>query len=507
MSKYLSSIALGARSASRLLIAAVARELKARHGCKIHLYCAGAQEVRYYEGLNDGVYDSINDASSLLVRCFDTGLDERAVMARARGFEELTGYTINRMMVADRHFGRGYALGGFHHPRSRYSETVDHLHAVHAYCCVLEYWQAEFAEKNITLALDAPREAAYVAHAQGIPYRALVGGRYKNLHYWAWNELYESPLIAAGFENAVADPDIALNQPYLAHTAARKTYARAFAATTMVRKIAMRILRQTYWRLRGYEKARGYFLREFIKMHYRTWREYRRLRKLPLLTLADVAGRTFVYFPLHVEPETALHGISPEFFSQQSLIACVARDLPANVTLAVKEPYGMIGRRADHFYRHLLDLKNVVLLDPWEIGIECAQSAAAVVTICGTAGLEAAAAGRPVVSFGRHNLYNVIPAIEVVDSDRDLTAVLDHALNDATDQEEIRKQANRLLASIVANCFDLGEYDYIRLDRFDDSVVRNAADSLEETLRQHDRYGANARDFSREYCGKTSCLR
>lgn len=497
MSEYLSSIALGARSASRLLIAAVARELKARHGCEIHLYCSGAQEVRYYEKRNDGLYDSVNDASSLLVRCFDTGLDEDSVMARARRFEALTGYTINRMMVADRHFGRGYVLGGFHHPRSRYSETVDHLHAVHAYCSVLEYWQAEFAEKKITLALDAPREAAYVAHAQGIPYRVLAGGRYKNLHYWAWNEMYESPLIAAGYEDAVADPDIALNQPYLAHTAARKTYAKAFAATTMAKKIVVQVMRYTYWRLRGYEKARGYYLREFIKMHYRTWREYRRLRKLPLLTLGDLTGKRFVYFPLHVEPETALHGISPEFFSQQSLIACVARDLPADVILAVKEPYGMIGRRPDHFYRHLHDLKNVVLLDPWEIGIKCAQSAAVVVTICGTAGLEAAAAGRPVVSFGRHNLYNVMPAVQVIDSDRDLTTVLDRALNDEADQQAIREQANRLLSGIVASCFDLKAYDYIRLDSFDDEVVRDAVDSLEETLRLHNQYGANARDFSR----------
>ncbi len=497
MRDYLENIALGARSASRLLIAALARELKARHGSAIHLYCNGEQEVQYYEALNDGLYDTVNNASSLFVRCYDDNLDEPSVFERARQLENFTGYTINRMMVADRHFGRGYALGGFYHPRSRYSENVDYLHAVHANCCVLEYWQKEIADKKITMILDGPREAAYVAHPQGIPYRALVGGRYKNLHYWAWNELYESPLIQIGYEKAEVDPNIELNQPYLAHTAARKTYAKAFTLSTMVRNVGKIILRHAYWRARGYEKAKGYFVNESVNFHYRIWREYRRLNKLPLFKLADLKDRKFVYFPLHVEPETALHGISPEFFSQQSLIASVARDLPANVTLAVKEPYGMVGRRPDHFYRHILDLKNVVMLDPWEIGMECAQNAAAVITICGTAGLEAAAAGVPVLSFGRHNLYNILPSVQVLDSDRDLTAALSKALDNPADQQQIREQANRLLAGIVSCCFDLKEYDYIHLKRFDDDVVSSAADALEGSLKLHHQFAASARDFSR----------
>jgi len=499
LSDYLSSIALGARSASRLLIRALARELKARHGCKIHIYCNGPQEVKYYEDINDGVYDSINDASSLFVRCYDQNLDEANVLERARRLEKITGYTINRMMVADRHFGRGYALGGFHHPRSRYSENVDYIHAVHAYCCELEYWQSEISAKGVTMFLDASREAAYIAHSQGIPYRAMVGGRYKNLHYWAWNELYESPLIKAGYDNAKANLDVTLNEPYLAHTAARKTFSKAFATSTMIRKVGTEILRYAYWRLRGYEKAKGYFLTENIKLHYRVWREYRRLRKLPLWKLENLAGQKFVYFPLHIEPETALHGISPEFFSQQSLIASVARDLPAGVVLAVKEPYGMIGRRPNHFYRHILDLKNVIMLDPWEIGIECAQSAATVITICGTAGFEAAAAGNPVIAFGQHNIYNILPSVQVVENDRDLSTVLMGALYGSINKNEISEQANRLLTAVIGCSFDLKQYDYIRLDAFEKEAIESAADSLVESLRLHERYGANARDFSRDH--------
>ncbi|MDD9905380.1 MAG: hypothetical protein OXT06_17565 [Rhodospirillaceae bacterium] len=496
MANQLENIALGARSASRQLMAAVARELKARHGSKIHLYCSGQQEVRYYSDRNDGAYDTINDAESLYVRCYDDGLDEATVLARARRLESVTGYTMNRLMVADRHFGRGFALGGFYHPRSRYSETVDYLHAVHAYCSVLEYWEREFADKAISLVLDGSRESAYIAHPRHVPYRALVGSRYKNLHYWAWNELYESPLIRVGYENAVADPDIALNQPYLAHTAARKTYAKAFALSTMVRNVGTKIAQHAYWRLRGYEKAKGYFLGDMINFRYRIWREYRRLTALPLFRLDDLADKRFVYFPLHVEPETALHGISPEFFGQQGLIAAVARDLPADAILAVKEPYGMIGRRPDHFYRHIADLKNVILLDPWEIGIQCAQSAAAVVTICGTAGLEAAAAGVPVLSFGRHNFYNHLNAVRVLDSDRDLSEALADALNRPPDKRQAMADANRLLAGVLSCSFDLKDYDYIHLDRFDDEAVRDAAAALEVSLREHERFAESARDFS-----------
>ena len=106
-------IALSARSQSRLFMAALARDLKQRFGAEIHLYCFGQQELQHYRKLNaDGLFATIADANIVLRRCFETGLNEETVISRARDLERRLGITINRLIVPDRHFGRGYSLAG-----------------------------------------------------------------------------------------------------------------------------------------------------------------------------------------------------------------------------------------------------------------------------------------------------------------------------------------------------------------------------------------------------------
>ena len=70
---------------------------------------------------------------------------------------------------------------------------------VHAYCETLDYWDREFREKDITLCLNGTREAACIARIRGLPYRIMALSRYENYHYWAWNELYESPRIEEAY--------------------------------------------------------------------------------------------------------------------------------------------------------------------------------------------------------------------------------------------------------------------------------------------------------------------
>jgi hypothetical protein len=483
MSKHLASIAFIARSESRVLMMALARDLKQRHGSTFHLYCTGAQEVLHYQRLNqDGLFDTINDIEAPVVGAVRAEVDEAAVFARARDIEAFTGLTVNRMVVADRHFGRGYSLGGFYHPRSRNSETVDYVHMVHAYNELLDYWRGEMQSKGITLCLNGTREAAYVAHAMGLPYRSLAGSRYGNYHYWAWNELYENPLIEPAWHRVTDVSDIDFKAPYYTHQVSRSIFKKKFSLRALAHGLALTTARYAYWNLRGYKKAKQYYWSSTMYFLWRVWLDYRRLHRMRLKRLTDLAGKKFVYFPLHVEPETALHGISPEYFYQHALIAAVSRDLPAGVYLAVKEAYGAIGRRPDTFYRQLADLKNVVLLDVWEVGFDAAQTADAVVTICGTAAIEATAAGKPVIAFGRRNIYNFLPSVTVVEDETELPGMLAKALDGTHDRDATKHQALRFLKAVKTISFDLGQYDYVQLDRFESEAVSAAADGLEQSL-------------------------
>lgn len=461
---------------------ALARELKAENQSRIHLYCFNVQEVQYYERMNDdGVFETINDANVLLRSAFENIPDENAVFDRARQLEKRVGITLNHLAVPDRHFGRGYALAGPLHPRSRYSESVDYPHIVHAFCAALEFWEQEFNNKKISVCLNGTREAQRIAQQMGIPYRVLVLSRYKNFHYWAWNDFFENPLIQEKWNTLTAADRLTMDKPYFAHSQNRLRWQKMFRFTLAVSNAVKTTLRYVYWNIRGYEKAKGYYYRETILHHFRLWAGYKQMRRWGKARLADLKGKRFVYFPMHVEPETALHGLSPEYFYQHALIAAVSRDLPAGVYLAVKEAYGSIGRRPKDFYRLVADLKNVIWLDVWEPGLDCVKQSEVVVTICGTAGLEAAALGKPVIAFGSHNIYNFLPSVKLVEDEADLTRYLRDAL-DQVDENKIRAEGERLLRAIVDVSFDMGSYDYIELNNFEGEVVERARLALVESL-------------------------
>jgi hypothetical protein len=478
------SIAFFPRAQSRLLMMSVARKLKEQHGGEIHIYCYGPQEVKYYQDQNtDCAFASVNDANQIHGQLVAAdSLDAQRVFDRAKRYEERIGYTINRMIVQDRHLGRGYALGGFYHMRSRTSERTGYVEMVDAVVRNLEYWEREFTGKSITLCMNGSREAAYVSQMLNVPFRVMAGGRLKNLHYWAWNEMYETPVFAAAWEQICEVPQNDLEMPYYTHRVSRANYRSRMSFLALVKRSAMTIAQSVYWKLRGYQKGKNYFFKDRLTLGYRIWRDNRQLEKIATTKLADLKDKRFVYFPLHMEPEMALHGISPEYFYQHTAIAALSRDLPAGVYLAVKEAFGAIGRRPDTFYRQIAELKNVIWLETWEPGLECVQQADVVATICGTAGLEGLVAGKPVISFGHHNIYNFQPSVRVVEDERNLVKYLDEALSGKPDSKQIRDDAKRLLKAIEDNSFDLKTYDYVDLGNFDEATVNDMCQSLAKTL-------------------------
>lgn len=479
----LTGIAFVARSETRFFLLALARALKERHSSRLHLYCNSQQEVEFYECQNrEGLFASVTDAGTLMKRCGDTGLDEGAVIARARAFEEQIGCTYNHLAVCNRHLGRGYALGGFYHPRSNQSEKTSYTQFLHAYNETLAFWEREFREKRITLVLNGGKEAAVMARAHGLPFRAMAGSRFKDYHYWAWNEFRETPLIEEAFGGDAELPPAQLDAPYDSHSANRKRSMKSFGLGTLLERLAMTTARHTYWHLRGYEAAKNYLLRDMLRLSWRRWADYRRLRRLTRTKLYDLEGRSFVFFPLHVEPEAALQIISPEYFCQLSAIAALSRDLPAGTMLAVKEHFGAIGRRPDNFYAQIAEFKNVVLLDTWELGFDCVRQSDAVATICGTAGMEGAVMGKPVIAFGRHNIYSFLPHVKVVRDETKLRDYLHDALAGNFDQEEARAAGQRFLQAVVAASFDMRGYDCIHLHDFKQEAVKDASDALVRSL-------------------------
>ncbi len=472
-------VGLRLRSAVRFFALELARELKNRYGSEVYGYCNSADEKVLYESLNSqGVFSAIIDAShTKKVAAAEALPDSAELVATARAFERRLGTTFNFLSVSNRHFGRGYALGGFYHPRSRISENSTYDHLLHNWNTTLAFWDEEFRNRGLTLLIDGSQEASIVARLHGVPTRIMAGSRYKNFHYWAWNEYYENPEFEAAFRKQ-EDAELGdIRSPYNSHIANRTQFIKDIKPGRLLMRAGTEVLRHAWWRYKGYAKAKGYYLSENLAYFARVHSEWRRLNRTKLVSLRELDGVPYVYYPLHVEPETALQGISPEYFYQLSAIAALARDLPAGYRLAVKETFGAVGRRPRDFYAQIAEFKHVVMLEPMEMGIECVRNAKAVATISGTAGFEGAVMGRPVVTFGRHNIYNFLPHVHVIEDETQLRDRLDHSLF-RHDPSAAQKDGSRFLAAIVARSFDMRNYSYLTPSYVPEGTVAGACDAL-----------------------------
>lgn len=126
------------------------------------------------------------------------------------------------------------------------------------------------------------------------------------------------------------------------------------------------------------------------------------LRKHIALHSATSVGK-YVYFPLHLEPELALIVCAPYQMNQVGILQNIARSLPADVCLAVKE-HPVIGSNFPlSFYEQVANTPNVLFLDPTEKTNEIIRGSVGVMAITGTAALEAVILGKPSLTFG--NVY------------------------------------------------------------------------------------------------------
>lgn len=481
-------IALIANSQTRHVLLGVARELRRRHGSVIHLYCNSAQECRFYRG-DDRCRDfaSIQVGTKMYDATREPSPDPEAVVAEARRQEARIGCTYNELAVADRHYGRGYALAGFYHPRSRDAVRTDYAAMLHAYNRHFAFWDSEIADKGLTLMIGGPKAFTRAAKANGIPWRGFTSARFENYHFWAADEFADFPELEATYSRLppAGEAEAQLDRPYFLVGVNRRRFLKRTRAGALLARAAGHSIQRVYWHLRGYEKAKGYYYLEQLKYLWRMWRDTRRMTGPGLATLESVKHEPYVFFPLATEPETTMGQFSPEFFFQHAAIAALSRDLPAGVKLVVKEALYAVGRRPANFYDQIGELKNVIVLDMFEPGLEVVRNAAAVASITGSAGYEAAVLGKPLISFSLHNHFNFLPHVEVVTDLAHLRGPLSRALEMSGEAAAAARRAGaRYLEAVAACSFDMGGYDRRQEGTLDAASVAAACDALERSLQQ-----------------------
>lgn len=163
----------------------------------------------------------------------------------------------------------------------------------------------------------------------------------------------------------------------------------------------------------------------------------------------------FVYFSLSVEPETTLLLNAPFASNQLSVIKNVARSLPVDYKLYVKEHPSMMGYRTRKFYKEIKKMPNIKLIRPEIMSFELIKKARLITTVTGTAGWEALFFQKPSITFG-NTFYNCLSMVEYCENPHKLPQIIKNQLTNFKYNE---KELINFIAAILEDTVKIDMVD------------------------------------------------
>jgi hypothetical protein len=481
------NIGIVAQGNWRFFFPEMAKILFERYGSKLHLYVGSKLHAEYYREIDsEGLFSSITVVSSNTPAKLPEIEDEAGTFAKATELEKKYGRSINSLNVTNRHLGRGYALGGYYHPKSFLSEESSYAQMVRITTDLIEFWADQITQKNLTLLVNLRHDVGVtVANHHNIPVRNIYESRYKSFNNWAVDDKLTNPLIKKAYDeidpSTIRPLSAGVEGPPTGHAVARKNLMRNFSITGTAQH-AFKVTKEQLYNYYKGNTSGAYYLGSKLRMILRRRKEGKRLIKSDLPTLNDIRDLPYIFFPLHVEPEASMQGQSPEYLSQLNAIISLSRNLPARFRLVVKEHLSAVGRRPADFYGQITALKNVVMIDMRELGKDVVDNSALVATISGTAGLEAAITGKPVVTFGQHNSYNLLPHVRVVTEEKQIKEHFDELLSEGFDRNASAVDGARYIQAVQSASFNLENYNHLTGKGYEHSEVVQCVDKLEQSL-------------------------
>ncbi len=169
-----------------------------------------------------------------------------------------------------------------------------------------------------------------------------------------------------------------------------------------------------------------------------------------------VPGECYVFFPLHFQPEATTLMWAPFNVNQIAVIENVAKTLPIDHLLYVKEHKASLGRRPSGYYSQIRRIPNVRLLSPHLDSHELIKASSAVCAITSTVGWEAVLYEKPVITLG-DCFYNSFDLVRRVSSMEDLPGAMHDAITGFVPDGELLV---KYVAAILAGTYE-GDFNFV----------------------------------------------
>ena len=158
-------------------------------------------------------------------------------------------------------------------------------------------------------------------------------------------------------------------------------------------------------------------LGEAIRLRRNLWSVNRRalLDRAPL--------RRFVFFGLHMQPESSIDVFAHFFSNQERVIELISRSVPPTHSILVKLHKSDTPNYSSERLARIARFPGVQLVSPYADAVDFIRKADLVFAIQGTIGLEGALLGKPVIMFG-DSPANVFPSVSTVGKTIDLPVLV-----------------------------------------------------------------------------------
>jgi hypothetical protein len=170
---------------------------------------------------------------------------------------------------------------------------------------------------------------------------------------------------------------------------------------------ARTMLRELVNRARGQDRALAEpFGSRLARYYWQQLMAYRQQRFLQYFDEETLANMKYVYFPMHKEAELAQTVQATQWYDQRNTIRVLASMLPFGYRLLAREHRLNYGHRPTSYYRELLQIPNVVLIDPFDSQFKYLRNADLIVTENGSSGWEGLLLRRRVLLLSDTTFYD-----------------------------------------------------------------------------------------------------
>lgn len=191
-----------------------------------------------------------------------------------------------------------------------------------------------------------------------------------------------------------------------------------------------------------------------------------------------VRGERYVYFPLHMQPESSTLLFGKYYCDQISVVENIAKNTPSTHMVYVKEHPSRLGHRPNWYHKKIASIPNVRLIHPRSDNLKIIEGSDLVITISGTAGYEALTYYKPVILLGSAFYSKCSEVIKLTAWD-ELPDLIKYWVDEKVNKYEINMFLKAHKESTYKGCVILGNPNTLQ-----DANVKLLAKALTNQIKQ-----------------------